>query len=76
MDVLSFAVSPILWLLVANVSLKRLENRGLKIVAYDDEVVILIGGQFLSTLGELYPLELRTMSVYKFRLDRPRFVFA
>ena len=34
-------------LLVANV--RRLEIRGLKVVAYADDVIILVSGKFLST---------------------------
>ena len=39
--------------MVANVGLRLLESRGFKVVAYADDVVILIGGKFLSALGEL-----------------------
>ena len=46
-------LSPLSWLLVANVGLRLLESRGFKVVAYADDVVILVGGKFLSTLGEL-----------------------
>ena len=46
-------LTPFLWFLVANVGLRLLENRGFKVVACADEVVIPVGGKFLSTLGEL-----------------------
>ena len=36
-----------------NVSLRRLENRGFKVVAYAYDVVILVSGKFLSMLGDL-----------------------
>ena len=45
--------SPLLWPLVASIGLRLLESRGFKVVAYGDDVVIMVGGKFLSTLGEL-----------------------
>ena len=47
---------------MANVSLMRLESSGLKVVAYTNDVVILVGGKFLSTLGELMESALGTLS--------------
>lgn len=41
---------PLLWFLVANVSLQRLINRGFKVVTYVVDVIILVGGKFLSML--------------------------
>ena len=48
-------ISPLLWLLVVNMILKSLEESGVKIVAYADDLVVLIKGKkrFLNTLSEL-----------------------
>ena len=46
-------ISPLLWLLVVNTILKQLKNRGVKLVAYADDVVVLARGKFLNTLSEL-----------------------
>ena len=43
----------LLWLLGANVGLRLLESRGFKVVAYANNVVILVDGKFLSTMGDL-----------------------
>ena len=39
---------PLLCLLLANVGLRLLESRGFNGLAYADDVVILVGGKFLS----------------------------
>ena len=55
-------LSSLFWLLVANVGLGLLECRGFKVVTYADDVVILVGGKFLSTLGELMESALGILS--------------
>ena len=48
-------ISPLLWLLVVNTILKPFEDEGIKVVAYADDVVVLVRGKrkFLNTLSEL-----------------------
>ena len=46
-------LSPLLWLLAVNVVLQQFESRGRKIVAYADDVVILVSGKFPSTITEI-----------------------
>lgn len=48
-------ISPLLWLLVVNMILKPLENEGVKVVAYADDLVVMVRGKkmFLNSLSEL-----------------------
>lgn len=46
-------LSPLLWLLVVNEILGKFKARGTKVVAYADDVAILIPGKYLSTISEL-----------------------
>ena len=50
-------LSPILWLLVTNAGLMLMESRVFKVAAYADDMIILVGGKFLSTLGEVMESE-------------------
>lgn len=45
-------ISPLLWLLVVNKVLKIFDNKHIKIIAYADDVVIIVCGLFLSTISE------------------------
>lgn len=55
-------ISPMLWNLVINKILSKLSRSGIKIVAYADDVVILITGKFLSTISELMSTALQKLS--------------
>ena len=55
-------LSPLLWLLAVNVILRQFDARGRKIVAYADDVVILITGKFLSTISDVMQFELNELS--------------
>lgn len=46
-------ISPLLWLLVINKILLRLDNMRIKTVAYADDVVIIVSGLFPSVLSEI-----------------------
>ncbi|XP_046811157.1 uncharacterized protein LOC124420850 [Lucilia cuprina] len=46
-------ISPLLWLIVVNTILKELDNRGIKVVAYADDVVILVSGMFPDVISDI-----------------------
>jgi len=55
-------LSPLLWVLVVNKLLSLLEETGTKVVAYADDVVILLQGKFPQTLCNLMETALSTLS--------------
>jgi len=55
-------LSPLLWVLVVNKLLSLLEEAGTKVVAYADDVVILLQGKFPQTLCNLMETALSTLS--------------
>jgi len=55
-------LSPLLWVLVVNKLLSLLEKAGTKVVAYADDVVILLQGKFPQTLCNLMETALSTVS--------------
>ncbi|XP_065367256.1 uncharacterized protein LOC135960009 [Calliphora vicina] len=55
-------LSPLLWLLAVNSILRTFESKGKKIVAYADDVVILIKGKFLSTISDIMQESLGDLS--------------
>jgi len=55
-------LSPLLWALVVNKLLSLLEEAGTKVVAYADDVVILLQGKFPQTLCNLMKTALSTLS--------------
>lgn len=55
-------LSPLLWLLVVNGVLKALEDTGIRVVAYADDVVLLVPGLFPDTLSERIEIGLTTLS--------------
>jgi len=54
--------SPLLWVIVFNKLLSLLEVAGTKVVAYADDVVILLQGKFPQTLCNLMETALSTLS--------------
>ena len=46
-------LSPLLWLVVVNVLLRRLETAGCRVIAYADDIVIIVRGKFICSLSEL-----------------------
>ena len=46
-------ISPLLWLIVVNTILMELGNRGIKVVAYADDVVILLSGMFPDVISDI-----------------------
>ena len=46
-------LSPLLWLLVVDEILVKLERKGVTVIAYADDIAILVTGKFLDTLSEL-----------------------
>ena len=54
-------LSSLLCLLEANIGLGHVERRGYMVVAYADDVVILVGGKFLSTQGDLMDFAFGTL---------------
>lgn len=55
-------LSPTLWLLIVNKILKIFTEKRIKIVAYADDLVILIKGKYLSTISELMESALKELS--------------
>ena len=55
-------LSPLLWNLVVNDILTKLNHGGIKMIAYADDVVIMITGKFLSTISDLMQTALLTMA--------------
>jgi len=55
-------LSPLLWVVVVNQLLSLLEKAGTKVVAYADDVVILLQGKFPQTLCNLMETALSTLS--------------
>ncbi|XP_058982786.1 uncharacterized protein LOC131804232 isoform X1 [Musca domestica] len=55
-------LSPLLWLLVINNIIMDLEVTGTKVVAYADDVVLLIAGKFVQTISDLMQGALVTLS--------------
>lgn len=55
-------LSPLLWTMVMNKVLLRLEGLGVRVVAYADDVAILVLGRFLSVISEIMEGALRTLS--------------
>ena len=56
-------ISP-LWNLVINEILSSIEGTGVKVVAYADDVVLLIGGKFLQAISDLMELDLAKLSTW------------
>ena len=46
-------LSPLLWILVVNDLLIELEEQGCRVIAYADDVVLMVKGKFLNTVYEL-----------------------
>lgn len=57
-------ISPLLWLLVVNKILKRMKIKGVKIVAYADDVVIIISGKHLPTMSDLMQSALKELATW------------
>ncbi|XP_055858922.1 retrovirus-related Pol polyprotein from type-1 retrotransposable element R1 isoform X1 [Episyrphus balteatus] len=55
-------LSPLLWLLVMNNILVKLERSGVKAVAYADDLVVLVSGKFLPVISEMTDTALRKVS--------------
>ena len=54
-------ISPLLWLLVVDGLLKRLERNGVTVIGYADDIAILVNGKFPSILSELLERSLTTV---------------
>lgn len=54
-------LSPLLWLLVVNDVLQDFDSRSTKVVAYADDVVIMVSGLFPQTLCEIMERELNVL---------------
>lgn len=54
-------LSPTLWLRVMNKLLIALERAGFKVIAYADDLVILVSGKYLNTIGDLTETALRKL---------------
>ena len=50
-----------LWLLVVDEILLKLERKGVTVIAYADDIAILVTGKFLDTLSELIESALSTV---------------
>lgn len=46
-------ISPLLWIVVMDTLLVNLENLGVKVVAYADDVVVMVSGPFLSVISDI-----------------------
>ena len=57
-------ISPLLWLLVIDSVLVELDKRGVKVVAYADDVVILVSGMFLDIISDIMTNALNSLSVW------------
>ena len=57
-------LSPLLWLLVVNEILQHFQERRTKVVAYADDIVILITGKFLQTISDLMETALGNISTW------------
>ena len=55
-------LSPLLWLLVINEILMKFNHLRIKAVAYDDDVVLLVGGKFITTISDILEGALSTLS--------------
>lgn len=50
---------PLIWVIALDDILKELENEGVKVVAYADDIVILTSGEFLNVISEVAERALR-----------------
>ena len=57
-------LSPLLWLLAVNGILRSFDSMGRKVVAYADDIVLLVKGKFLSTIGEIMQVMLGELSAW------------
>ena len=55
-------LSPLLWLLVINIMLKMFEGNASKLVAYADDIAIIVTGKCLSTLSSTMNSTLQDIS--------------
>lgn len=54
-------ISPLLWLVVVNMILKKFDSDNTKVVCYADDLVILIQGKFINTITDLMENALNTL---------------
>lgn len=54
-------LSPLLWLVVVDEILGKLEKDGFKVIAYADDIVVLVPGKFISTVSERLELALQRL---------------
>lgn len=55
-------ISPLLWLMVISRILRKLRNKGVRIVAYADDVAVLVTGKDLQTISDLMKAYLREIT--------------
>ena len=61
------AISPVLWLIVMDKILRTLDSSGVKVVAYADDLVILVSGMFLSIMSDIMEGALRKVCLWAAR---------
>jgi len=54
-------LSPLLWNLTLNELLRRLDNEGIPVIAYADDVALAISGKFLDSIASLMDRALRAV---------------
>lgn len=57
-------ISPLLWLLVMNEILCLLDAKGIKVVAYADDLVLLVSGKFLNSVSDILNSSLKMLSTW------------
>ena len=55
-------IFPLLWLIFINTILCELDDKGVKVVAYADDVVIMVSGLFLNVISDIMSTALNTLS--------------
>ncbi|XP_075167884.1 uncharacterized protein LOC142240049 [Haematobia irritans] len=55
-------ISPVLWLIILDEILSALSNRGIKVVAYADDIVIMVSGKFLDTISDVMSESLKSLA--------------
>jgi len=65
-------LSPLLWVIVVNKLLSLLEEAGTKVIAYADDLVILLQGKFPPTLCNVMETGLSTLSSVDWELTQKR----
>ncbi|XP_075162688.1 uncharacterized protein LOC142235317 [Haematobia irritans] len=55
-------ISPVLWLIIVDEILSPLSNRGIKVVAYSDDIVSMVSGKFLDTISDVMSDSLKSLA--------------